>query len=392
MDEDVLNRHSPQSLEAEQSVLGAMLIDSRCISDVIGIVRPEDFYLQQNRDIFETIYTMFNYSQPVDPVTVLDKMKERGVFDEQQTTNYLAQLMEITPTAANVKRYAAIVRDKALLRSLSETASDIQDTVYRGVGTAEEILEAAEKKVFALRKGNDESLERIGTIMLKVFDRLTELYESGSEIPGLSTGLKDLDKLISGLNRSDLILIAGRPGMGKTSIGLNIALNVAKASPKTVVVFSLEMSKEQLVSRLISGESFVDNNKLMTGQLSVEDWSKLGVASAALAQTDIRVDDNPTITVAEMNAKCRRIENLGLVVIDYLQLMTSAGGRQSYNNENRQQVVSDISRSLKIMAKELNVPVICLSQLSRANEQRSDKRQCSPICGNPARSNRTRMQ
>ncbi len=373
--DDILNRKMPQSLEAEQSVLGAMLIDSRCVGDVIGMLRPEEFYLQQNREIFETIYTMFNFSQPIDPVTVLDKMKERGVFDEQQTTSYLAQLMEITPTAANVKQYAAIVRDKAMLRNLSQTASEINETVFEGVGTAEEILEAAEKKVFALRKNNaNDSMERIGTVLLKVFDRLTELYESDSTIPGLSTGIQDLDKIISGLNKSDLILIAARPGMGKTSIALNIALNVAKTNPKTVAFFSLEMSKEQLAMRLLSNESFVDNNKLLTGQLDEEDWSKLGIASSALSQTDIRVDDNPTITVAEMNAKCRRMDNLGLVLIDYLQLMTSAGSKQNYSGENRQQVVSDISRSLKIMAKELNVPVICLSQLSRANESRTDKR------------------
>lgn len=373
--DDILNRKMPQSLEAEQSVLGAMLIDSRCVGDVIGMLRPEEFYLQQNREIFETIYTMFNFSQPIDPVTVLDKMKERGVFDEQQTTSYLAQLMEITPTAANVKQYAAIVRDKAMLRNLSQTASEINETVFEGVGTAEEILEAAEKKVFALRKNNaNDSMERIGTVLLKVFDRLTELYESDSTIPGLSTGIQDLDKIISGLNKSDLILIAARPGMGKTSIALNIALNVAKTNPKTVAFFSLEMSKEQLAMRLLSNESFVENNKLLTGQLDEEDWSKLGIASSALSQTDIRVDDNPTITVAEMNAKCRRMDNLGLVLIDYLQLMTSAGSKQNYSGENRQQVVSDISRSLKIMAKELNVPVICLSQLSRANESRTDKR------------------
>lgn len=373
--DELLGRQAPHSLEAEQAVLGSILIDSRCVAEVIGVLRPEDFYLAQNRDIYETVYSMFNYSQVIDPVTVLDKMKERGVFDEQQTTNYLAQLMEITPTAANVKQYAAIVRDKAMLRNLSQTASEINETVFEGVGTAEEILEAAEKKVFALRKNNaNDSMERIGTVLLKVFDRLTELYESDSAIPGLSTGIHDLDKIISGLNKSDLLLIAARPGMGKTSMALNIALNVAKSNPKTVAFFSLEMSKEQLAMRLLSNESFVDNNKLLTGQLDEEDWSKLGIASSALSQTDIRVDDNPTITVAEMNAKCRRMDNLGLVLIDYLQLMTSAGSKQNYSGENRQQVVSDISRSLKIMAKELNVPVICLSQLSRANESRTDKR------------------
>ncbi|MDR0889269.1 MAG: replicative DNA helicase [Oscillospiraceae bacterium] len=373
--EDLLSRQAPHSLEAEQSVLGSMLIDSRCVSEVVGLVRPGDFYLQTNREIYETIYEMFSYSQVVDPVTVLDKMRERGVFDEQNSTKYLMQLMDITPTAANVKRYAQIVHDKAMLRNLSQAASDIIETVNEGVGSAQEMLEAAEKKIYALRRGNTaDSLEHVGTILLKVFDHLTELSESGSEISGISTGLRDLDKLVNGLNRSDLILLAARPGMGKTSMALNIALDVAKRNPKrTVAFFSLEMSKQQLVTRLISNVSFVDNQKLTTGKLSVEEWNKIGVASSALAQTDLRVDDNPTLTVAEINAKCRRIDDLALVVIDYLQLMTSAGGR-SYSGENRQQAVSDISRALKIMAKELNVPVLCLSQLSRANESRQDKR------------------
>ena len=371
--DELLGRRAPQSLEAEQAVLGSMLIDSRCIAEVIGILRPEDFYLQQNREIYETIYSMFNFSEVVDPVTVLDKMKERGVFTEQ-STGYVMQLMEITPTAANVRSYAQIVRDKSLLRAISEAASDINETVYQNAGTAAEILENAEKRIFALRKDSaGDSLEHIGTVLLKVFDRLTELAESGSAFPGLSTGLMDLDRKINGLNKSDLILIAARPGMGKTSLALNVALNAAKKSGKTIAFFSLEMSREQLGMRLMSNESFVDNQKLVTGRLSEDEWAKIGLASSALSQTDIRVDDNPTITVAEINAKCRRLDNLALVVVDYLQLMTSSGERSS-SNENRQQIVSDISRALKIMAKELNVPVICLSQLSRANESRQDKR------------------
>ncbi|MBE6932058.1 MAG: replicative DNA helicase [Ruminococcaceae bacterium] len=371
--DELLQRQMPQSLEAEQAVLGAMLIDSRCINDVIGLLQPGEFYLQQNREIYETIYSMFHYSEVIDPVTVLDKMKERGVFTEN-STSYLMQLMEITPTAANVKQYVQIVRDKALLRSISEAATDINESVYDGTGTARDILESAEKRIFALRKGNSgDSLEHIGTVLLKVFDHLTELAESGNAFPGLPTGLIDLDRKINGLNKSDLVLIAARPGMGKTSIALNITLNTAKKSGKTIAFFSLEMSREQLGMRLMANESFVDNQKLVTGQLSEEEWGKIGLASSALSQTDIRVDDNPTITVAEINAKCRRLDNLGLVVIDYLQLMTSSGGK-STAGENRQQIVSDISRALKIMAKELNVPVICLSQLSRANESRQDKR------------------
>ena len=372
MEEELLQRQAPQSLEAEQAVLGSILIDSRCITDVVGIVRPEDFYLKQNREIFETIYTMFNFSQTIDPVTVLDKMKELG-YHRDDSRDYILQLMEITPTAANVARYANIVREKAMLRGLAEAATDISEMVYDGVGTPSEMLESAEKKIYALRKGeHGDSLEHIGTVLHRFFDHLTELSESDSPIPGLSTGLRDLDTKINGLNKSDLLLIAARPAMGKTSFALNIGLNVAKKYNKTVAFFSLEMSREQLALRLVSGESFVDSQKLATGKLSEDEWNKLVMASVALSQTDIRVDDNPAITVAEMNAKLRRLDNLGLVIIDYLQLMTGSGyGRAS---ENRVQVVGEISRSLKIMAKELNVPVICLSQLSRAVESRQDKR------------------
>ena len=373
MDEELLSRQQPQSLEAEQAVLGSILIDSRCITDVVGIVKPEDFYLQQNREIYEAIYTMFNFSQTIDPVTVLDKLKELGYYHDN-SRDYILQLMEITPTAANVARYAAIVQEKSMLRGLNQAATDIQQMVSEEVGTPAEMLESAEKKIYALRKGErGDSLEHIGTTLHKVFDRLTELSQSDSLIPGLSTGLTDLDRAISGLNNSDLILLAARPGMGKTSMALNLLLNVGKSSGKSAVFFSLEMSREQLAMRLLSNEAFIDNKKLTTGNLDDEDWGKIALACAALNQTNILIDDNPMLTVADMLAKCRRVENLGLICIDYLQLMQSSGGK-SYAGENRQQAVSDISRSLKIMAKEPNVPVLCLSQLSRANESRSDKR------------------
>lgn len=369
--EDLLSRQVPQSIEAEQSVLGAMLIDSRCVGDVIGLVQPEDFYLRQNREIFETIYTMFSYSKVIDPVTVLNELKENGHYEESVTPKYIMQLMEITPTAANVKQYAKIVSDKALLRNISKAAADIDGLVSEGVGTAQEILEASEKKIFALTKNNGEALERIGAVLVKLFDSLNERAASGDEFPGQTTGLADLDKKINGLNKSDLIIVAARPGMGKTSLALNLLTSAAKTSGKTAVFFSLEMSREQLAMRLVSNESYVDNNKLITGKLTEEEWRKIGIAANALSHTDIRVSDNPSITVAEMNAICRRLDNLGLVVIDYLQLMTSASGKES---ENRATAVSEISRSLKIMAKELNVPVVCLSQLNRGAENRSDKR------------------
>ena len=372
MDEELLVRQVPQSLEAEQSVLGAILIDSRCLADVIGILQPEDFYLQQNREIFETIYAMFNFSQTIDPVTVLDKMRELGVYHDN-SRDYILQLMQITPTAANAVRYAGIVREKAMLRSLAQAAEDIAETVQSQVGTPQEMLESAEKKIYALRKGErGDSLEHIGTILHKVFDRLTELSQSDSMIPGLSTGLRDLDAKINGLNKSDLVLVAARPAMGKSAFALNMAMNVAKKYKKTVAIFNLEMSREQLAIRLLASEGFLDMSKLTTGKLSEEEWGKLCMASASLSQSDIRIDDNPSVTVADINAKCRRLDNLGLVVIDYLQLMQGSG--YGKNSDNRVTVVGDISRALKIMAKELNVPVVCLSQLSRAVEGRTDKR------------------
>ena len=372
MDEELLAKQPPQSLEAEQAVLGSILIDSRCVADIVGIVSPEDFYLKQNREIFETIYTMFNFSQTIDPVTVLNKMKELGVYQDN-SRDYILQLMDITPTAANATRYASIVREKAMLRGLAQASTDISEMVHDEVGTASEMLETAEKKIYALRKGErNDSLEHIGTVLHKVFDRLNELAQSDSMIPGLSTGLRDLDAKINGLNKSDLLLVAARPAMGKSAFALNIAVNVAKKYNKTVAVFNLEMSREQLALRLLASESFIDMQKLATGKLNEEEWGKLCMASAALSQTDIRIDDNPSVTVADINAKCRRLDNLGLVVIDYLQLMQGSG--YGKNSENRVTVVGEISRSLKIMAKELNIPVICLSQLSRAVESRTDKR------------------
>ena len=339
MDNELNSLQVPHSLEAEQSVLGSILIDSRCVADVIGVVSPEDFYLQQNREIYETIYTMFNYSQTIDPVTVLEKMRQLGYYTDA-STDYIRQLMEITPTAANAVRYATIVRDKSMLRALGTAAGNISETVREQVGAPEEILENAEKQIYAVRKGErGDSLEHVGTILHKVFARLTELSESDSAIPGLSSGLVDLDAKINGLNKSDLLLVAARPAMGKTAFGLNIALNVAKKTNKTVAIFNLEMSREQLVMRLLAIEATVDSKKMATGKMDEEEWTKLSMAASALSQTDIRIDDNPTVTVAQMNAKCRRLDNLGLVLIDYLQLMSS-GGKP---NENRVQEVSAIS-------------------------------------------------
>ena len=372
--EELLQRQLPHSLEAEQALLGSMLIDSRCIPEVIDKLRPDDFYLQQNREIYETIYSMFNYSATIDPVTVLENMKRSGYYDENQSRTYILQLMDTTPTAANVLEYVEILKDKTLLRRVAETAGELTALVQEGTERGQDVLEAAEQRIYAIRQGRSaRGLTPISEVLIEVYDRLSELAASDSAIPGLSTGLKDLDRAISGLNKSDLILLAARPGMGKTSMALNILLDPGKKSGKTVAFFSLEMSKEQLAMRLISGECFVDNKKLVTGKLTEQDWENVAMAADSLNRANILIDDDSSVTVADINAKCRRVENLGLVVIDYLQLMQSAGGK-TRASDNRQQVVSDISRSLKIMAKELNVPVLCLSQLTRANESRTDKR------------------
>ena len=372
--EDLLTRQMPHSLEGEQAVLGSMLIDPECIKDVMDKLQPGDFYLRQNREIFEAIYSMFSYARPVDGITVAEELRKNGTYDEQTTRRYLAELMEITPTSANVMEYVKIVRDKALLRGVAIAASEITAMVQEGIGTASDTLDAAEQKIFAVRRGQSaQDMVPISRVLPDVLERLGEMTESQDHMPGLSSGFSAVDAKITGLNKSDLLLLAARPGMGKTSFALNIALNVARSSRKTVAIFSLEMSAEQLVTRILSGEALVENYRLRTGNLRETDWQKIASAASVLNQLDIRVDDNPMLSAADMNAKCRRLDNLGLVVIDYLQLMTSAGDK-SNRGENRQQVVSDISRMMKIMAKELNVPVICLSQLSRANEKRDDKR------------------
>ncbi|NLT39315.1 MAG: replicative DNA helicase [Clostridiales bacterium] len=373
MNEFTLSR-VPQSIEAEQAVLGSMLIDSRCIPDIIDKLKPECFYLEKNREIFEIIYSMFTYSQIIDPVTVLDRMKAAGVYDENTSRSYILQLMEITPTAANVGAYVRILQDKAMLRALTDMCSQVMELAQREEGEAAQVLEIAERRIYDIRAGKGVSgLEHISRVLSHYYELLGERSRSEKSIPGLPTGFTDLDEVISGLNNTDLILIASRPGMGKTSFALNIAVNAGKKTDKAIAFFSLEMSKEQLAMRLISSVAFVDSHKLMTGRIGASDWEKIMTAAAAISKINMFVDDNPTVTVADISASCRRISNLGLVVIDYLQLMQSASGKVR-PGDNRVQIVSDISRALKIMAKELGVPVICLSQLNRAAESSQDKR------------------
>ena len=371
--DELLGKKIPYSSQAEQAVIGSMLIDPRCIAEVVKKLRADEFYVRANRDVYETVLAMFSYGQTVDPVTVIDQMKVRGVYDENVPA-YLAEIMRITPTSANVMEYVTIIKDRALLRSVSTVADEINAMVYEGSGAAEDVLEAAEAKLHAVRENRGSGgLKEIRHIMQNVFDAMSEAAASGSRIPGLSTGLPDLDDLILGLNKSELVIIAARPGMGKTSIALNIALNVAMTQHKKVAIFSLEMSREQLVTRLLSRAALVPSQNLFTGRLTDQQWRDVAAAANTLSACDILIDDNSTLTVADMNAQCRTIRGLDLVVIDYLQLMSSAGGR-GFSNESRTQAVSDISRMMKVMAKQLGVPVICLSQLNRAAEARQDKR------------------
>ncbi len=369
--EELMELQMPHSVMAEQSVLGSMLIDERCVPAVMERLRPDDFYLRQNRALFDVMFTMFNRFETIDPVTVVDRMKQAGAYDDN-TVPYLRQLMEITPTAANVLEYVDIVADKALLRRVGEAAGELGELVRAESGTASQILEAAEQRIYAIRQGRSaRGLSHISSVMNEVWETIKERQAQGGEFPGISTGLVDLDRRISGLNDSDLIIVAGRPGMGKSSLAMNIGVEAAKQSGKSVAVFSLEMSKAQLGLRLVSTEALIDNKKLTSGRIAgEEEWGRVALAVASLSQAKMYLDDDASLSVAEINAKCRRIDDLGLIIIDYLQLMTSAGGPPK-NNENRQQIVSDMSRALKLMAKELNVPVICASQLSRANESRS---------------------
>ena len=284
--EELAFRQMPHSVEAEQDVLGSILIDPRCVADVIGVLRADEFYVEANKNIFETVFSMFNYSQKIDAVTVLNELRSRGYANEG-SRDYLMRLMEITPTAANVMEYAAIIKDKALLRSVADAGSEISALALEAGGDGQTVLDSAEQKVYAIRQGRTVGgLEPVKKVLVDVYTKLNEAAKSGARIPGMSTGLPDVDTAIMGLNNSDLIIIASRPGMGKTTIALNMALHVAKTSGKTVAVFSLEMSREQLCTRLLASESFVDLKKLQTGQLSEEEWRKIAAATASIGATD----------------------------------------------------------------------------------------------------------
>lgn len=362
----------PYSTEAEQSVLGAILLDSECMDKVAEILpRSEYFHLANHRLIYSVMLEMFTFSKPIDYVTVLENLKKDGRFDEAEGRVYLLQLAQIVPSISNVESYAYIVRDKYDIRSLITTAREIIEDSVEETVDASDLLDLAEQKIFDIRRGkNMQGLQRMDEIIIKTFDRLDMLNSEDSDLyKGIPTGIGGLDETITGLNRSDLILLAARPGMGKTSFALNIARHVAVVEKRKVAFFSLEMTKEQLASRLISTEARVGSVKLRTGKLNEDEWIRLIEAGDILSKTQMYFDDTPAITVPEMKAKLRRLKDVDLVVIDYLQLMS---GRKGINN--RVQEISEITRNLKIMAKEINVPVITLSQLSRASEQRAEHR------------------
>ncbi|NLM73406.1 MAG: replicative DNA helicase [Clostridiaceae bacterium] len=365
-------RIPPHHIEAEQSILGALLIDRNSLSEVSGKLKPEDFYLEKHKEIYEAIISLYEDSLPVDIVTVSDALSRRGTLEKVGNLDYIAQLANSIPTTANVMHYVNIVQDKALLRKLIQVSGEIMDISFQGVAEGVEVLNQAEKSVFEISQGmNRTGLEHINSVLDTTFSHLEELCQNKGELTGVPSGFIDLDRKTSGFQNSDLILVAARPAMGKTSFVLNIAVNAAlRGFP--VAIFSLEMSKTQLVNRILSLESMVELEKMRTGKLEAEDWKKIGFSLGPLSKSPIYIDDNASINTMEMLSKLRKLKlnkGLGLVIIDYLQLME---GRK--RSENRQQEISDISRSLKIMAKELNVPIIALSQLSRAPETRNDHR------------------
>ncbi len=365
-------RIPPHHLEAEQSVLGALLIDRDALSEVSGRLKPESFYLEKHREIYEGIMALYEDSLPVDVVTVAEILSRRGSLERVGDVSYIADLATGVPTTANVKYYTGIIEDKALLRQLISVSGEIADLGLSGSHEGDDVLALAEKAIFDISQGISRSgLEPISHVLDQTFTQLEELYRNKSDLTGIPSGFRDLDRKTAGFQRSDLVLIAARPAMGKTSFILNVVVNAAMARVP-VAVFSLEMSRSQLVSRILSLEAMVDLEKMRTGKLMEDDWTKIAHALGPLSKAPIYLDDNASCNTMEMMSKCRKLKmekGLGLVVIDYLQLME---GRK--RSDNRQQEISEISRALKIMAKELNVPVIALSQLSRAPEQRTDHR------------------
>ncbi|TCS80791.1 replicative DNA helicase [Tepidibacillus fermentans] len=373
MSELFLDRIPPQNIEAEQAVLGAVLLDKDALILVSEILSAEDFYRASHQKIFRSMLELSENGQPVDLITLTSDLQNKKLLEEVGGVSYLTDLANAVPTAANVEYYAKIVEEKAVLRRLIRAATEIASTSYIESDDVQDILGDAEKRILEIsQKKYQDSFIAIKDILMETIDRIEFLHQHKGEITGIPSGFADLDKMTSGFQKSDLIILAARPSVGKTAFALNVAQNVAARAKETVAIFSLEMPASQLVQRMVSAEGNLDAHKLRTGQMEEEDWQKLTMAMSTLSEAPIYIDDTPGITVYDIRAKLRRLKaerGLGLVVIDYLQLIHGRG-----KSDNRQQEISEISRQLKRIARELEVPVIALSQLSRAVEQRQDKR------------------
>ena len=369
MNED-FNRKLPFSLIAEQSLLGSILIDPASINEIADLVKADDFYITEHKQIYLAATELFMTNREIDIVTLIDTRVHKGIYEKSGGEDYIKTLSEVVPTALNVKDYAKIVKEKSALRQLIAVCGEINESAFSEQESASGIIELAESKIFAIAQGRDtKNFRHIRDVLGAVYNNLHELAVNPDAAHGTPTGFSGLDRVLVGMGNSDLVLVGARPGMGKTSFALNIAANVAQSTKKTVCVFSLEMSAEQLVSRILSSEALVDSHELRSGKLSSDSWEKIADASSRLAGCDILIDDTSGISVTDMKAKLRRVDNLGLVIIDYLQLMQS-----DRKIDNRVQEVADISRALKIMAKELMIPIICCAQLSRGPESRTDKK------------------
>lgn len=368
-----LIKKMPFSLEAEQSVLGSILINPECFSEIATEIRSSDFYLEAHEQIYLAMQDLFLQNRTIDVVTLIDSLVHRGVYDNtEESKKYIKLIAEVVPSASNVKDYAKIVRDKCVLRRLIEVCGDISNQAYSEQDNVDSLLDSAEQQIFDIAENNQtKGFTHIKDALLANYEHLKLLKNDPEAATGQPTGFSGLDKVLVGMGPGDLILVGARPGMGKTSFAMNIATKVARSSKKTVCVFSLEMSAEQLVSRMLSSEALVDSYAIRSGELSNDDWEKLARASSLLSECEILIDDTAGISATGMRAKLRRVKNLGLIVIDYLQLMQSDNTKK---NDSRVNDVADISRNLKLMAKDLKVPIICCAQLSRGPESRTDKR------------------
>lgn len=363
-------RQVPYSLEAEQAVLGGILVDNEEFPRVAQIIKSNDFYIDRHISIFSAMQEMFLESKRIDYVTVIDKLAKNGVYTKEEGMQYIKKLADSVPSVSNIEEYAKIIRDNSMLRKLIRAANEIADSAYTPQGNAEQIVDSAEQKIFEIAQDKFQGdFTHIRDVIVRNFSQIQEIIDNPEGSMGIKTRYSELDRLLVGLGEGDLVLVGARPGMGKTSFALNIAENVAKGSKKAVVIFSLEMSNEQLVLRMLSSTTMINNYKLRTGDLSPEDWSNLSKAGSALSECDIYIDDTSNMTTTQMKAKLRRIKNLGLVIVDYLQLMHA-----DKHTDNRVNEVSEITRGLKLLAKDLKVPVICAAQLSRASETRTGNR------------------